>query len=186
MKIIDAKKAYTTHLDSLRQQKNVLTQMLHDSEQSTGNASNLDRVELSRQLSEIEKEYTAVQKGLNHISETYSVIYQNAALRQQSEDAIEGAKELGKILTIYRRIASGAEVPPNDERKLMEYSHELYFSAKAAAMLHQDEDKEYDSLWKDDERNSKKEKSPEEIADNTSIPVLSPELTAQIAKLNED
>ena len=184
MRIIDAKNSYNAHLNSLRKEKEVLTDLLNQQDHSSNPLPDKDRVEISRKISEIDAECSAVQKEMDHISETHSILYQNAAIRQQSEDAIEGAKELGKILAIYRRICSGAEVPPYDERKLLEFSHELYFSAKAAAMLKQDDDKKYDSLWKDRNKESTPEQDPMEIADNASIAVPSPEVAASLAKAN--
>ncbi len=182
MRIIDAKKAYTAHLDSLRKEKEILTDLLSKPDHSSVPLPDKDRVEISRKIAEIDAECSSVQKVMDHINETHSILYQNAALRQQSEDAIEGAEDFCKVLAIYRRICSGAEVPPYDERKLLEFSHELYFAAKAAAMLHEDEDKKYDSLWKDKQKADAAELTPTEIADNTSIAVPSPEMIANLAK----
>ncbi len=77
-------------------------------------------------------------------------------LKEQSESskkAAKSAKDTAKILEIARRIASGAKVPKTDEQKLMEYNFQLYLSAKEAAMLNQEkEKKEYDKLFKDEDK----------------------------------
>ena len=57
---------------------------------------------------------------------------ENRKAEEKSGDALV---DLGKIMEIARRIARGDSVPPRDEKKLMEYSDELYQMAKSAAML---------------------------------------------------
>lgn len=182
VRIIDAKNAYSAHLADLQEKKDTLTDLLHKDGAFSGTLPDHDRLEISRELSEIEKEYNAVQKAMDGIAGLHSLIQKSAELRQNSEEAMEGAKELGKVLAIYRRIASGAKVPPYDERKLLEFSKELYFAAKAAAILNPDEDKEYDTLWKRKDRFPTEGPSPEEIADNTSIPASDPKLIGKLCK----
>lgn len=71
---------------------------------------------------------------------------------ESSEGLAEAAEEMSKILIIARRIAHGDIVPATDEKKLMEYSYELYLSSKMAALLHADEKhKKYKSLFDEDE-----------------------------------
>ena len=55
--------------------------------------------------------------------------------RKAEEKSGDAPVDLGKIMEIARRIARGDSVPPRDEKKLMEYSVELYQMAKSAAML---------------------------------------------------
>ena len=179
MRIEDAKKAYSAHLDTLQHRRQFLTKLLEDTEQNQNSSQSFDRVEISRELSVVDAEYHATQKVMERIASAEYIAYQGAAIRQQSEAAAEGAKELGKMLTIYRRIASGAKVPSRDEQKLMEFSHELYMAAKAAAMLRQNEGEEYDSLWKDEKPDKAEDKTPEEIAGDTAIAVPSPEFAAK-------
>lgn len=182
MRIEDAKKAYTAHLDTLQEKKNKLTNLLKDNENASTCPPDFDRVEISRELSEIDAEYKAAQKVMDNILSTENIIYTSTSAIQQGEAAVEGIKELGRLLTIYRRIASGAKVPSNDEYKLMEFSHELYFAAKAAASLNQNNDEEYDSLWKNEKRSADNEKSPEDIAANSQVAVPTPEqLSAMIS-----
>lgn len=83
------------------------------------------------------------------------------AARQQGEAAKDSGEELGKILTIFRRILNGDRVPPKDEKKLMEYSSEMYQAAKAvAAMSKNKKPKDYKSVDKDDEPNENKKYEP--------------------------
>ena len=77
----------------------------------------------------------------------------------------ESMVDLGKIMEVARRIMNGGIVPPTDEKKLMEYSMELYQAAKNIGALMKKEKEEYDSLW---EENEEKEvaANPMETADN--------------------
>ena len=63
-----------------------------------------------------------------------SVLHNAGVAKQQGEAMEEAAEDMGKIFTIFRRIANGDIVPPQDEKKLMEYSMEMYQMAKTAAM----------------------------------------------------
>ena len=64
------------------------------------------------------------------------------------------------MLEIYHRIASGGQVPPEDEQRLMEYNHELYMAAKTAAMLQEGDGEKYDSLFEDEEEKTAKKRPP--------------------------
>ena len=60
----------------------------------------------------------------------------------------------------------GDIVPPTDEKKRMEYSMELYQSAKnIGALMKKKESKEYDSLWEEEEEKAAVE-DPTQIAYN--------------------
>ena len=72
---------------------------------------------------------------------------------------------------IYHRIASGGQVPPEDEQRLMEYNHELYMAAKTAAMLQEGDGEKYDSLFEDEEEKNGEEKTASEIAGEAEISV---------------
>ena len=88
----------------------------------------------------------------------------------------DAAVEMGKIMEVARRIGKGARVPANDEKKVMDYSMELYMAAKNLAMLNKMNKKkkeEYDSLWGDEEE--KKEYDPEGKAENAETSVEAPE-----------
>lgn len=175
MRIEDAKNAYSAHLNILQQKKNSLTELLEKNENNSGGIPNFDTVEISRELNEVNAQYEETKKVMDRIRAQEYIAYSGADIKEQAEAASKGAEEFGKILTIYRRIASGGVVPPGDERKLMEFSHELYMAAKAAAMLNQQEGEEYDSLWKDEKQTSEPEQTAAEIAANTQIAVPSPE-----------
>ena len=166
MRIEDAKNMYSAHLNTLCQKKNILTDLLKKNENNSGGGHNFDE---------------ATQTVMDRIMAQEYIAYSGANIKEQAEAAAEGAEELGKILTIYRRIASGGVVPSRDERKLMEFSHELYMAAKTAALLNRQEGEEYDSLWEDEKPTSEPEQTAAEIAADTQIAVPSPEQVAASA-----
>jgi len=69
----------------------------------------------------------------------------------------------------------GGIVPPTDEKKLMEYSMELYQAAKNIGALAKKEKEEYKSLW-DDEEKKAPEEDPTEVADNAEAFASGPEI----------
>jgi len=76
------------------------------------------------------------------------------AMKQQEEAAAKQGDDMAKAMTIFRRIANGDIVPWSDEKKLMEYSSELYQAAKnIGAMSKNDDPKKYKSVDEDDEKN---------------------------------
>lgn len=78
---------------------------------------------------------------------------------QASKKEAEAYRDLAKIMEIARRISNGDRVPAADEKKLMEFSEDLYQTAKAAAMINEDkEHKEYDSLFEEEDENDVKSK----------------------------
>jgi len=176
MKIKDAKQAYSAQLDVLWNKKRTLTKLLKEQEEGGAAAAETDRVEISKELSKTDAEYEAVRSVMESINERDAAIQNAEFARQQGEAAAEQAEELSKIMEVYRRIASGAKVPAEDEKKLMDFSYKLYMAAKTAAMLAERNDKEYDSLWEDEEE--EEEKSPSEIAGDTEISVPAPEAVA--------
>lgn len=185
MKIHDAKQAYSAQLSALRDKKQVLSQLLKEQDKGVSDSYPFDRVEITRQLSTVDAQYAATQKFMEGITARENMIHDTEAARQQNEAMSEAMDELIKIMEVYRRIASGAEVPAGDERKLMEYNHELYMAAKTAAMMAQQEEKEYDSLWEDEEDAGGETRDPGEIAGDAEISVPAPEVVAAQATATE-
>lgn len=177
MKIEKAKQLYSAQLNTLWNKKRALSSLLRESANS-GISSGFDRVEISRQLSETDAQYEATRSIMESIQGQEMLIHNAEVAKQQGKVMAKAAEDIGKMMEVYRRIASGATVPPEDEKKLMEYSHELYMAAKAAAMLARQNDEEYDSLWDDEETSSGEESSPSEIAGQSEISVPAPEAVA--------
>lgn len=77
--------------------------------------------------------------------------------REAAKNGKDRADDMAKIMEIARRIADGDTVPQSDEKKLMEYSADLYQVAKASAMANRDkEHNKYDALFDDEEDNTQK------------------------------
>lgn len=176
MKIREALQAYNAQLDTLREQRKTLSSILK--KQETGLEPEVDRVEITKELEQLDAQYEAVFEGREAIHEMSANIFNAEAAKQQAEAAAKYGEEISKIMEVYRRIASGAKVPAEDEKKLMDYSYELYSAAKTAALMAQQNDEEYDSLWGDEEEDNGEEMSPAEIADETEISVSAPETVA--------
>ena len=86
--------------------------------------------------------------------------------KQQGEAMEKSVEDLGKIMEVARRLMDGDIVPPTDEKKLMEYSMELYQAAKnIGVLMKKKESKEYDSLWEEEKEKNAVE-DPTQIADN--------------------
>lgn len=176
MKIKEAMQAYNAQLDVLREQRVALSRILD--RQEAGLEPNVDRVEITKELKQLDAQYEAVFEGREAIHEMSANIFNAEAAKGQAEAAAKYGEEISKIMEVYRRIASGATVPAEDEKKLMDYSYEMYSAAKQAALMAKQNDDEYDSLWEDEEEDSGEEKSPFEVADETEIAVATPEAVA--------
>ena len=166
MKLGQAKKAAMEHLDTLYWKKKDLSEKLKET-QSSG--VNFDRVELSKELSAIESEYEQTKGVMEKLSLMDANIQNAEAARQQSEAIAEYAETMMKILELFRRIAKGDQVPPADEKKLMEYDPKMYMLAKNMALMNQNAEKEkHDSLW-EDEGTEEERMEPAEVAANTEV-----------------
>lgn len=125
-------------------------------EKNSSNASG-DRLEIS-------------VRGLEMYQQMIEQMNEN---REEQEKAIE---DEAKIMEIFRRIASGDEVPPIDEKKLQEYNSEMYQAAKLAGSLAKnDEKKEYDALFKDEEQGDEQKSTKQQIAESGSVNIAAAE-----------
>jgi len=115
----------------------------------------------------VDEKQTEYKDYMEKLLEQWSATANMVSSQQQGEAMEEYTEDLGKIMEVARRIMKGAIVPGDDEKKLMEYSMELYQAAKnIGAIARQKEREEYDSLWDDDEEKTEYE-DPMEVADNT-------------------
>lgn len=81
------------------------------------------------------------------------------------EDMQEATINESKMLEVARRIAKGDRVPPEDEKKLMQYNFKLYMTAKQSAVFAKEHKKD-ESLWKDEEETVEEREDPMEYAGN--------------------
>lgn len=169
MKIGEAQQIYREQVKAYREQKAVLSKQLQDVQSRIKYSSNgqyeSEAAVLELTLDALNEKQTEYQDYLNALSYQYCAYWNAAVAEQQADAAEEYAVNLGKILEVARRIMKGGTVPAEDEKKLMEYSTEMYQTAKSIGSMVQRQKKEkYDSLWEDEEE--KEYDDPQETAEN--------------------
>lgn len=177
MKIGEAQQIYRQQVKEYREQRAVLSKQLqsvrskmeHFQDKDGQFASEAATLELTiGALDEKEDEY---QEYLDRLADKYCAHWNATVAEQQADAAEEYAVEMGKILEVARRIMKGATVPAADEKKLMEFSFEMYQTAKnIGAIARREKKEEYDSLWGDEEK--KEYDDPGEVAENAQAPAL--------------
>lgn len=183
MKLGEARRITSEHLNVLYHKKKELTNLLKDEQ---AGSSSYDRVELSKALTAVEKEYDLTKEVAEDLNTMDAAIQNAEAARQQGEVMMEAAEEIMKILEIFRRISKGDRVPVKDENKLLEYSHELYMAAKNMALMNQNcEGKKHKSLWEDEKQGQEEELTPSEVAANAEVGNPLAGVTASSGKLED-
>lgn len=121
------------------------------SEQATGVT-----LEISEDGKAMQNDKQSLQDDTQWIQKWAQELYE-----QQTEASKKGAKafdDVAKAMEIARRIARGDIVPLKDEKKLIEFSADLYQVAKASAAINaHKKHKKYGSLY-DDEGDSMRDK----------------------------
>lgn len=181
MKIGEARQLYSAKIselnarrDFLYEQKKALEdgkiQMTDDEISALGKA--IDRVEISRDNA---------YKTMEGINVRRKLLYNAESTKRAGETAAKKADDYSKCLEVARRIARGDKVPPKDEKKLLEFSSEMYQMAKTMAAAAQNEKtKKHKSLWKDEDENQAPEKSVDEVVDNMECGSVMPDISADI------
>ena len=175
MKIAEARKVYSTQIKAYREQHTILSKQKKELEakmktEENGNiiyANEAATLELN--IKNVEEKKDQCQKYMDKLLQQWTAIFNMEAVKQQGEAMEESVEDLGKIMEVARRLMDGDIVPPTDEKKLMEYSMELYQAAKnIGALMKQKERKEYDSLWEEEEKKDAVE-DPTQVADNAEV-----------------
>lgn len=181
MKIGEAQQIYREQVRAYQEQKGTLSKQLKnlrsrmeiypDRQEQYGQEAAVLELTLGA-LDEKQKEY---QDYLDKLADQYCAHW-NAAVADQQADAMEEyAIDMGKIMEVARRLMKGGIVPASDEKKLMEYSMELYQTAKnIGAMMKREKKEEYKSLWGDEEE--KEYDDPQEAAENAQAVTEGPEV----------
>lgn len=181
MKIGEAQKIYREQVSEYQRQKVILSKQLKDIQSrmkaSPDNqkqyASEAATLELT--LNALDEKQTEYQDYLSKLADQYCAYWNAAATEQQADAMEEYAADMGKILEVARRIMKGGIVPAADEKKLMEFSFEMYQTAKNIGALARREKKEkYDTLWGDEEE--KEYDDPREAAENAPVSSTGPEI----------
>lgn len=179
MKIGEARTLYSGQIKEYQSQKLSLAKQKKELEEKMKLTEN-GREVYANEAATLELSYDAVSKKydeyhnyMEQLMEMHSAYANLESTKQQTEAMAEEAQDLAKIMEVARRIAKGAKVPGTDEQKLMEYSMEMYISAKSMAMMNE-EDKKYKSLWEEEE--PKENPDPMEVADAHEAPIGAPEV----------
>lgn len=157
MKITQARELYATKVKQYREQKQILTERKAEIEQltkrnkreSAGFEKEMVIIELQYQA--LEEKQTEYREYMSRLTE-FETAYMNMLNVKEQGDAVSDAYEdIGKIMEVARRIMRGDIVPVSDEKKLMEYSDELYQAAKnIGELMRQKEREKHKSLWEDE------------------------------------
>ncbi len=87
---------------------------------------------------------------------------QMASAKSQVEGAKKYGEDMSKILTVFRLMCQGHNVPHSDEKKLMEFDDKMYQAAKNAQMMAQlrekQKQKNEESQWDEEEEAEFREK----------------------------
>lgn len=183
MKISEAQSIYRAYRQDLINQTKTLIKQRDEAQkkfETTGSAQFSEQAATLQLSIEATKEkFDENQKVLDSLTEQYAAVW-NAEVSKQQADAMQDMGiELSKIMTVARRMSNGDEVPYTDEKKLLEFSNELYQAAKSAQMIHQMEEHEkYDSLWGEEEE--PEEYDPQGKADNAEVQIALPDIPTQV------
>ena len=181
MKIGEAQQLYRDQVKAYQTQKSAVAKQLEqvrsrmerypDGQEKYGSEAATLELTLNK-LDEKQQEY---QDYLSKLAEQYCAYWNAAAAEQQKDAAQKYASDLGKVMEVARRIMKGAIVPASDEKKLMEFSFEMYQTAKnIGSMVQREKREKYKSLWKDEEE--KQDDDPQEVAENAEAPSAGPEI----------
>ena len=180
MKIQEARQVYGAQISSYRDQ----LQQLQKQKEELEKRSKLiidgkviyekEAAVLELTMDKVTKKKEEYQKYMEILNQQWAGIANMEASRQQADAAEEYYEDIGKIMEVARRIMKGGIVPPQDEKKLMEYSMELYQAAKnIGSMEQQKKREEYDSLWEEKTENKVAE-DPMETANTAAAPAGAP------------
>lgn len=181
MKIGEAQKIYREQVKAYQAEKSAISKQLKtirsrmesspDGQELYGSEAATLELTLSA-LDEKQKEY---QDYLSELADKYCAYWNATVADQQADAAKEWAEDMGKIIEVARRIMKGATVPASDEKRLMEFSMEMYQTAKSiGAMVQREKKEKYDTLW--EEKEEKEYDDPQEVAENAEAGSEGPEI----------
>ena len=124
---------------------------------------------LQLSIEKTQEEFNKNQEVLDGLTEQWCLAANAENAKALADPETGMAATMAKIMTTVARMCAGDKVPYADEKKLMEYDSDLYGKAKQAQMMMaamKEKQKEYDSLWDDEEG----------VADNTEAQGELPEV----------
>lgn len=182
MKISEAKQVYSTQIRAYQEQQTILSKQKKSLEEKMNSVSDGESL-FAEEAATLELTLNAViekkkeyQDYMSDLNQQWMAISQMVSSKQQQDASKEYVEDLGKIMEVARRLMKGDIVPPNDEKKLMEYSMEMYQTAKnMGAIAKQKEREEHESLW-DEKEEKKVYDDPMEVADNAEAVAGAPQI----------
>lgn len=180
MKIGEAQKLYRAQHATLLEQRRKLLKKKEDLEKKANltpdgkeiYANEAATLELT--IDAVTQRFDENQEVLDRLAEEHMLVWNVEVARQQSDAAKDYGEDMAKIMEVARRIGKGAKVPASDEKKLMDYSMEVYLAAKNLAMMNERKKREkYKSLWEDEKQ--RQEYDPQEKAENAETSVGLPD-----------
>lgn len=182
MTIKEVRQTYGTQIKSYHEQQIALQKQKKELERkinTTPDGKNVyanEAAVLELTIQAVDEKQSEYRAYMEKVTEQWAAVANMEVAKQQGEAMEEYAIDMGKIMEVARRLMKGGIVPPTDEKKLMEYSMELYQAAKNIGAMAKEKDKEeYDSLWEEKEDREVAE-DPMEVADNAEIFAEGPEI----------
>ena len=142
MKIGEAQQIYADQVNAYRKQKTELTKQLREARTKMDHNFQSEAATLQLTLDALDEKESEYQKYLDQLAERYCAYWNAEVAEQQKEAGKESAAEMGKIMEVARRIMKGSIVPASDEKKLMEFSMDMYQMAKNIGAMVRQEKKE--------------------------------------------
>ncbi|MBP3611011.1 MAG: hypothetical protein J6J42_11840 [Lachnospiraceae bacterium] len=183
MKISEARQCYSAQIKAYREQQTALAKQKQELEAKinmTPDGKNIYAeeaavLELTRKA--VEEKQNEYRDYMEKLTEQWAAVSNMVSAEQQGEAMAEYTEDLGKIMEVARRIMKGGIVPPADEKKLLDYSPEMYQAAKnIGALAKKKEKEEYESLWDEEKKGAEAMEDPTAVADNTEAFAAGPDI----------
>lgn len=175
MRIEQARQVYSAQIKEYREQQLLLTKQKQELEQQMrlnpdhAKAFEQEAATLELTIQAVNEKQDEYKDYMEKLMEQRTAMANMVVAKQQGEAMEDYVEDLGKIMEVARRLMKGDIVPLTDEKKLMDYSMEMYQAAKnMGTMIKNQERKEHKSLWEDEEEPEPLE-DPMEVADNSEV-----------------
>lgn len=183
MKVGEAKNLYGNAIKDYNQKASILAKKKEELDKKISSGKGdvdqyiKESVTLELQYNDLSKMRDKYQEYISKLMEQWEAKFNLINSENEAKNSKEYADDMAKIMLVARRIMHGDIVPAADERKLMEYSADLYQMAKNIGMMAKMEKREkHDSLWEDKE--DTKQADPAVEADNQEVTTEGPEIVS--------
>ena len=167
-------KAYHEQQSILKKQKQELEHKINTTPDGKNIYAN-EAATLELTIEAVNEKKDEYQKYMDKLLEQWAATANMVSAEQQGDAMEEYAEDMGKIMEVARRIMKGGIVPASDEKKLMEFSMEMYQAEKNIGAMAKKKE-EYETLWEEEEK--KEYEDPMEVADNTEAFADGPEIVS--------